>query len=245
MTAKNYGTGNLTKVRLCSNLGNTIGKQSESWKLIGTPVVIKGNAKISKTFNGTTDSTITRSDSTFLAVGDSIVVMYLVNIRRPVNSTIFTQAIAKAVSALDSTKSTFDISTNGLNPDVNGDGNPDEAAQTPIYCKGVPIVGVDSTLFIPKGFSPNGDGINDGFVIGGIKLGEKVELMVFNRWGSVVYANQDYKNDWKGETNTGVRVLGNGQGLPDGTYYYMVTRFKATGEKVDAAPFVRYFTILR
>ncbi|MBC7409168.1 MAG: DUF11 domain-containing protein [Arcicella sp.] len=245
MTAKNYGTGNLTKVRLCTNLGNTIGKQSESWKLIGTPVVIKGNAKISKTFNGTTDSTITRSDSTFLAVGDSIVVMYLVNIRRPVNSTIFTQAIAKAVSALDSTKSTFDISTNGLNPDVNGDGNPDEAAQTPIYCKGVPIVGVDSTLFIPKGFSPNGDGINDGFVIGGIKLGEKVELMVFNRWGSVVYANQDYKNDWKGETNTGVRVLGNGQGLPDGTYYYMVTRFKATGEKVDAAPFVRYFTILR
>ena len=245
MTAKNYGTNNLNKVRLSINLGNTIGKQSESWKLIGTPVVIKGNAKINNTFNGTTDSTITKSDSTFLAVGDSIVVMHLVNIKRPVNSTIYTHAIAKAISALDSSKSTLDISMNGLNPDVNGDGRPDEAEQTPIYCKGVPIAEADSTFFIPQGFSPNGDGINDRFVINGIKSGEKIELMIFNRWGGVVYANQDYKNDWRGETNVGVKVLGDGQGLPDGTYYYIITRLKATGEKVDAAPFVKYFTILR
>ena len=245
MTAKNYGTSNLAKVRLSNSLGNTIGKQSESWKLVGTPVILKGNAKINKNFNGTTDSTITNSDSTFLAVGDSIVVIYLINIRKPVNSTIYTHAIAKAVSALDSTKSTFDVSTNGLNPDVNKNGNPDEAESTPINCKGVPVAVADSTFFIPKGFSPNGDGVNDRFVISGIKSDEKVELTIFNRWGGVVYANQDYKNDWRGETNAGARVLGDGQGLPDGTYYYSITRLKITGEKVDAAPFVRYLTILR
>ena len=241
MTAKNYGTTNLRKVRLYNNIGNTIGNQAESWKLVGTPRVIRGNAKISSTFNGATDSTITKSDSTFLAVGDSIVIAYMVNIKRPMRDTIYTQAFAKAVSALDSTKSTFDISMNGLKPDINGDGRPDEAAPTPIICKSVIL----SALFIPQGFSPNGDGTNDEFVIRGIKPDEKVDLVVFNRWGGVVYANQDYKNDWRGETNVGVKVVGDSQGLPDGTYYYIVTRFKITGEKVDEVPSVRYMTILR
>ena len=241
MTAKNYGTTNLRKVRLYHNIANTIGKQAESWKLVGTPSIIKGNAKITLTFNGVTDSTITQSDSTFLAVGDSIVIVYMVNIKRPMKDTIYTQAIAKAISALDSTKSTFDVSTNGLKPDINGDGKPDEAALTPIICKSIN----PSALFIPQGFSPNGDGINDRFVIRGIKSDEKIELLIFNRWGGMVYGNQDYKNDWTGEANTGVKVVGDSQGLPDGTYYYMVTRFKITGEKVDAVPSVRYMTISR
>ena len=241
MTAKNYGTNNLRKVRLCNNIGNTIGKQAESWKLVGTPRVIRGNATINLSFNGATDSTITQSDNTFLAVGDSIVIVYMVSIKLPMKDTIYTQAIAKAVSALDSTKSTFDISTNGLKPDLNGDGKPNEATPTPIICKSIIL----SALFIPQGFSPNGDGINDGFVIRGIKSDEKIELLVFNRWGGVVYANQDYKNDWKGEANVGVKMVGDSQGLPDGTYYYIVTRFKITGEKVDAVPSVRYMTILR
>jgi uncharacterized repeat protein (TIGR01451 family)/gliding motility-associated-like protein len=242
MTAKNYGKVNLSKVRLCANLDNTIGKQVESWKLVGTPRVIRGNAKISSTFNGKADSTITKSDSTFLAVGDSIVVAYMVNIKRPVNDTIFTQAFAKAVSAVDTSKSTSDISTNGLRPDTNGDGKPDEAVQTPIICKGVELL----SLFIPQGFSPNGDGINDKFVIQGVKDDEKVELVIFNRWGGVVYASEDYKNDWAGAANQGVKVVGDGQGLPDGTYFYCVTRFKkVSGEKVDTTPLVRYITISR
>ena len=241
ITAKNYGTTNLRKVRLYNNIENTIGKQAESWKLVGMPRVIRGNAKISLTFNGATDSTITQSDSTFLAVGESMAIAYMVNIKRPMKDTIYTQAIGKAVSALDSTKSTFDISVNGLKPDVNGDGKPDEAELTPIICKSANL----SVMFIPQGFSPNGDGVNDGFVIRGIKPGEKIELLVFNRWGGMVYANQDYKNDWRGEANVGVKVIGDSQGLPDGTYYYLITRFKTTGEKVDAVPFVRYMTILR
>jgi uncharacterized repeat protein (TIGR01451 family)/gliding motility-associated-like protein len=242
MVAKNYGKVNLSKVRLCTNIENTIGKQAESWKLVGTPRVIRGNAIISTTFNGSTDSTLTKADSTFLAVGDSIVVAYMVNIKRPVNDTIFTQAIAKAVSSIDPTKTTSDISVNGIKPDLNGDGKPDEAAPTPIFCKGVVL----SALFIPQGFSPNGDGINDKFVIQGIKDDEKVELIIFNRWGGVVYASDDYKNDWAGAANQGVKVVGDGQGLPDGTYFYSVIRSKkATGEKVDTTPLVRYITISR
>ena len=222
MTAKNYGRDALRNVRLCTNIDSTIGKQAESWKLVGSPRVIRGNAKISTTFNGKRDSTITKSDSSFIAVGDSIVIAYMINIKKPLKDTIYTQAFAKARSAVDTLKLTSDISMNGLKPDINGDGSPDEAAPTPIVCKDAVN---NTTAFIPRGFSPNGDGVNDAFKIGGMKDTELNELIIFNRWGGVVFASGDYKNDWIGQSNQGVVAIGAGQGLPDGTYYYCFTRY--------------------
>jgi gliding motility-associated-like protein len=246
MTAKNYGKDNLRNVRLCTNIQNTIGKQAESWKLVGTPRVIRGNAKISTTFNGSTDSTVTKSDSSFLAVGDSIVIAYMVNIKQPLKDTIYTQAYAKARSAVDTLKLTSDISMNGLTPDINGDGSPDEAAPTPIICKGA----VDNTTaFIPQGFSPNGDGVNDAFKINGLKDTELNELIIFNRWGGVVYASEDYKNDWIGQSNQGIVAIGAGQGLPDGTYFYCFTRYakNTDGTKGDkiAPEKIKSITLIR
>ena len=90
-------------------------------------------------------------------------------------------------------------------------------------------------VFIPEGFSPNGDGINDRFVIRG-SVGT-LQIEVFNRWGHVVYKSDDYKNDWDGTSNTGVRV-GSSSGLPDGTYFYRV-------KLSDGRQFVRYMTINR
>ena len=60
---------------------------------------------------------------------------------------------------------------------------------------------------------------------------QRIELKIFNRWGSLVYASSDYKNEWGGEANQGVKVIGDGQGLPDGTYFYSFTRYdRTTGE---------------
>jgi large repetitive protein len=243
MTVRNYANVNLRKVNLCHNLEKTIGTSVESWRLVGLPRVIKGNVRINPLFNGNTDSTLVKADSSFLAIADTIQIAYLINIKRPVSDTIFTQALAKAVSATDSTRIFSDLSTNGINPDVNGDGKAEEAVLTPIICKGAVQL---SSIFIPQGFSPNGDGQNDRFVIQGVKPTEQVELIVFNRYGGVVYANQDYKNDWSGASNQGVKVIGDGQGLPDGTYFYCVTRsLRADGTKVDLKPIVKYITIMR
>jgi gliding motility-associated-like protein len=41
------------------------------------------------------------------------------------------------------------------------------------------------------------------------------ELIVFNRWGDILYKAKPYNNDWEG-TNQ------NGQPLPEGTYYYVL-----------------------
>ncbi len=103
-----------------------------------------------------------------------------------------------------------------------------------VYTATVDILPVN--LFIPNVFTPNGDGVNDTFVIregeakqdnnnnNGYKsitgdysqyktineLYETSELVVFNRQGRIVYKSSNYQNDWDG---------GN---LPDGTYFYVL-----------------------
>jgi gliding motility-associated-like protein len=68
---------------------------------------------------------------------------------------------------------------------------------------------------IPNGFSPNGDGINDLYYIRALQYYEDVSFRVFNRWGSDVYKNNNYKNDWNGSNS-------DGQKLSDDTYYYVL-----------------------
>jgi len=64
-------------------------------------------------------------------------------------------------------------------------------------------------ITIPNVFTPNGDGINDYFVIDGIEFVDGCQLVVFNRWGKKVYESNNYKNDWDGDN------------LADGVYYFI------------------------
>lgn len=68
--------------------------------------------------------------------------------------------------------------------------------------------------------SSNGDGINDVFYIEGIEAFEN-ELIIFNRWGSVVYKVDNYKNDWGGIANV-KNVIKRDNKVPVGTYYYVL-----------------------
>lgn len=65
---------------------------------------------------------------------------------------------------------------------------------------------------IPKGISPNGDGLNDAFDLSGFNVGK---LSIFNRYGKTVYSRFDYRNEWVGQSDSGNE-------LPDGTYYYVI-----------------------
>lgn len=75
---------------------------------------------------------------------------------------------------------------------------------------------------MPGGFSPNGDGINDQLIIENIELYEQNSLVVFNRWGNIVYEKDYYTNDeaWDGIATKGIRV-GSGT-LPAGVYFYIL-----------------------
>jgi gliding motility-associated-like protein len=72
-------------------------------------------------------------------------------------------------------------------------------------------------LFIPEGFSPNGDGINDTFVIGGLfDLYPQNKITIIDRWGQFVFSAEPYhENWWDGKNHRG-------EDMPPGTYYYVL-----------------------
>ena len=72
-------------------------------------------------------------------------------------------------------------------------------------------------LIVPNIFTPNGDNVNDTFFIPGLETYSENELTIINRWGNHVYEKKDYKNDWAG------------QGLVEGTYYYLLKVKNKTG----------------
>ena len=76
------------------------------------------------------------------------------------------------------------------------------------------------TLFVPSGFSPNGDNINDYFVISQLEKYPNANLKIFNRWGALVYEKDKYDNTWNGLSNSDLIRMG--EELPDGTYYYVL-----------------------
>ena len=76
------------------------------------------------------------------------------------------------------------------------------------------------SLFIPNGFSPNGDGLNDVFEIKNIGIVyPDYTIEVFNRNGSVVFKGNASTGFWDGRANT--NNLG-GNTLPNGVYFYII-----------------------
>jgi len=69
-------------------------------------------------------------------------------------------------------------------------------------------------LLIPNVFSPNGDGVNDGFTVRYTGK-ELFRMEVFDRWGRLLYEADAQDKPWMG-TDSGGNVVN------DGVYYYSV-----------------------
>jgi len=80
-------------------------------------------------------------------------------------------------------------------------------------------------ISIPNAFSPNGDGVNDRWIIESIGKYPESQLLIFNRWGSKVLSVTGYTNNWKG-TSVGHR-------LPDGVYFYVLKLNIEVGDNQD------------
>lgn len=77
--------------------------------------------------------------------------------------------------------------------------------------EGVPPSPLPQPIVIPNIITPNNDNTNDLFIIKNLEDWENKELIILNRWGQVVYYDNDYKNDWKGTYE--------GKPLVDGVYF--------------------------
>jgi gliding motility-associated-like protein len=77
---------------------------------------------------------------------------------------------------------------------------------------------------VSKIVTANNDNVNDYFEVSDVEdCGFTVGLQIFNRWGKIVYASDNYRNDWDGYDNgKGMRIGSRSNKLPTGTYYYVV-----------------------
>lgn len=91
------------------------------------------------------------------------------------------------------------------------------------------IVVNDCGFNIPNSFTPNGDGINDLFIIRG--LSDYPEIVVFNRLGKIVYQSGSYRNNWNG-------IDIEGETLPSDTYWYVI-KIKDIREEVKGFVYLK------
>ncbi|HTF02431.1 MAG TPA: gliding motility-associated C-terminal domain-containing protein, partial [Bacteroidia bacterium] len=76
----------------------------------------------------------------------------------------------------------------------------------------------DCGFLVYNGITPNGDGLNDTWVIDGADQMPGLTVTIYNRWGGVVWKKENYDNTtvvWTGEDEQG-------NDLPSGTYYYTI-----------------------
>lgn len=85
-------------------------------------------------------------------------------------------------------------------------------------CTGSTEVTVDrieiDCINIPSSFTPNGDGVNDNWVITNSELYPEATYQIFNRWGQEVYTVNGTWSPWDG--------MWKGNPIPAETYYYFI-----------------------
>lgn len=78
-------------------------------------------------------------------------------------------------------------------------------------------INVDCTVNVYNGFTPNGDGINDVWIIDNIEKYPNNKVFVYNRWGNKIFETEHYNNinnNWDGKLK--------GRALTSGTYFYII-----------------------
>jgi len=93
------------------------------------------------------------------------------------------------------------------------------------------------TYFLPNAFTPNSDGVNDGFKGAGIFFGFKnFEMVIFNRWGEKVFETNDPAEAWNGRKNN-VGVV-----EKNGVYVGLV---RLTGPRNEKQEYKIFVTLVR
>ncbi len=69
------------------------------------------------------------------------------------------------------------------------------------------------------------------FVIQGSEHYDKVELLIFNKWGTMLFEDKNYKNNWDGFV--GGNNDGETENLPEGTYFYIIKLFSEENESCN------------
>lgn len=84
-------------------------------------------------------------------------------------------------------------------------------------------------VYIPNSFTPNGDGVNEVFFVEGSDIDpNRFDLMIFDRWGEMVFETTDPTQVWNGSFQNGQYYC------PDGMYVWkLVVHSLSTAERFE------------
>jgi gliding motility-associated-like protein len=96
-------------------------------------------------------------------------------------------------------------------------GNPEVTSTSNVLSVYLPM-----QIYMPNAFTPNGDGLNDGFGAVGEGI-EAYHLIVYNRWGQIIFESKNLTQKWDGYFQ--------GKQVPMGEYSYQLLAYgKEFGE---------------
>lgn len=87
-------------------------------------------------------------------------------------------------------------------------------------------------LFIPSGFSPNGDGVNDLVEVRSLSI-ESMNIKIYDRWGALIFESNDQEISWDGTHN--------GVNLDAGVYVYKFESKMVDGAKIKQSGTITLF----
>ena len=99
--------------------------------------------------------------------------------------------------------------------------------------KGTFMISELAAIFIPNTFTPNNDAVNDEFVVNMSNI-RTYRIQIFNRYGILMYASDDFVQNWNGTYKN--------EQVPEGTYYYKVDAMDFDNNPINKSGSV---TILR
>jgi gliding motility-associated-like protein len=97
------------------------------------------------------------------------------------------------------------------------------------------VIDPEFTFFIPNAFSPNDDGINDDFYGKGDFI-KTYEMIIYDRWGNMIFYTDDINKHWNGKANNGAEVA------QQDVYVYVV---KLTDNKDKKHKYIGTVTIVK
>ncbi|MEM7035589.1 MAG: PKD domain-containing protein, partial [Bacteroidota bacterium] len=87
------------------------------------------------------------------------------------------------------------------------------------------ITVIETNIFIPTAFTPNGDGLNDVFQIVSGGIFDEWELMIFDRWGKLIFTGTTPDAGWDGRFRE--------KPVQEGAYVFRLIARTVTGTQVQ------------
>lgn len=162
------------------------------------PVVVNNASPASSTETFTTNNNISTTSTTPTSSSAN-----LVSNPSPTSSTNTQNTVIQNNTANTSTQTSPSNNKPEESTDKAEENHPETNINPEDFGYSRPVI-----IEIPNVFTPNGDGVNEHFVINGLDNCDKRMLVVKNQKGETVFQSNHYDNSWDGAN------------LPDGSYYY-------------------------